>query len=528
MEKDKNAAGKYSGWFSLILAAVCLAVLMICAVRAWAEATAIHVGDADFCFDLPEGYAVFGQDGNAVISNGSEIVGGVIGYLIPDGVYDPYDKWFNWLEDVGIPDYTDKTLMLDGAMSDFGSGWTAYFRRAPEGNEVSQMMRSHHFTVQDDMVYDAWINVEIVGEDEARTLAGGIQYIAPPTQYKTVTLTLEGEEVSCKLEQIIRRGYTVYLPESGWPFGAQEILNGIPTDALEYGENENIKLHIATLGGKDLRQAQQWLMENWPEYEMTEDEHGNIDGMDSQGNVLKAEFHCAGNVTYAVIQMYPMEAEEGGGAWLRAFAETFALNEGTAMSQEEADFLKCLAVMGRAGFSGDGAIWISSDQERNGAVTSTQYLVDEENSMVITEITQGGFRREALMEVGDTRYCNSGHESEAGEIIWHPCEEEHEVIIPAIASSVWNKHSTRYMGRRSDEMGECISYTVIGFDEGGDEVPVRSVKFYFDSNGTFVKCQWESLADWANDYSTATESFVSIASENVSDEIQREYLQAAK
>lgn len=54
-------------------------------------------------FNLPEGYAVSYEDGNALITDGTQVVGGVAAYPIPDGVYDPYDKWFNWLADVGIP-----------------------------------------------------------------------------------------------------------------------------------------------------------------------------------------------------------------------------------------------------------------------------------------------------------------------------------------------------------------------------------------------------------------------------------------
>ena len=53
---------------------------------------------------LPEGYAVSYEDGNALITDGTQTVGGVAAYPIPDGIYDPYYNWFNWLADVGIPD----------------------------------------------------------------------------------------------------------------------------------------------------------------------------------------------------------------------------------------------------------------------------------------------------------------------------------------------------------------------------------------------------------------------------------------
>ena len=95
-----------------------------------------------------------------------------------------------------------------------------------------------------------------------------------------------------------------------------------------------------------------------------------------------------------------------------------------------------------------------------------------------------------------------------------------------MVTSAWNKHSTRYLGRRVDETGECISYIVLGYDDDGDKTPVRSVKFYFDAQGEFTQCRWESLADWANEFTTSTESFVSLDGQTVSAEIHREYLRA--
>ena len=52
---------------------------------------------------LPEGY-FYGVDGkgNTIISDGSDIVSGIIPYTIPEGVYDPEAKAFSWLEDVGF------------------------------------------------------------------------------------------------------------------------------------------------------------------------------------------------------------------------------------------------------------------------------------------------------------------------------------------------------------------------------------------------------------------------------------------
>ena len=55
MKKYEKTGGKYGWWVSLILMAVCLAVLMIFPPRAWAVSTTIPVGNTEFDFDLPQG-----------------------------------------------------------------------------------------------------------------------------------------------------------------------------------------------------------------------------------------------------------------------------------------------------------------------------------------------------------------------------------------------------------------------------------------------------------------------------------------
>ena len=181
-------------------------------------------------FNLPEGYAVSYEDGNALITDGTQIVGGVAAYPIPDGVYDPYDKWFNWLADVGIPDYLDRNMILDGAISDFWGGWWATFQSAEEEGTVR---RNHHFTVREDTVYDVWMEVGILGEDNARMLSNSIHYIDREVRLKTVTAYPEGVETTCELEEVVRPGYTVWLPSQDWPFGDRDIIRGVPSVTLE-------------------------------------------------------------------------------------------------------------------------------------------------------------------------------------------------------------------------------------------------------------------------------------------------------
>ena len=521
------AVKKRAALFKKLLSGVCAAVCAVCMAGA-ALAQEPEAAPLPYRVEaLPAGYSAVHEDGQILITDGQQTVGGVVGYPIPDGVYDPYDKWFDWLEDVGIPDYEDGELILDSAISDFRGGWHVNFPSTTEGEPT--VRHSHHFTVRGNTVYDAWLDGTLLDETTARAIYEAVQYIRPEAAHKELTISIEGEKATCQTEQVIRRGYSIWLPSEGWPFGDQELIDGIPTDTLEYGENEAIQLRIATLAGKDLTQAQQWVAESWPQYALLEDKQGGVGGTDGQGNVLTASLHCAENVTYAVICLYPQEAAEGGGTWLSAFADTFELAEATpdsAMTEEEADYLKCLAVMGSVGFSAEGDYWLSSEQTLDGTVTTTQYLLTQTGSLVISEEEQDGFYRQAILEAEDETFCNAGHEQEPGEIVWHPCEEEHELFPPAMDSYVWNKHNTRYVGSTADEAGECISYQMMGRDENGNRTPIYSVKFYFDQNGSFIESRWERLEAWAGDFDTAAERIVSTDAQTIEAEVQREYQRA--
>ena len=222
------------------------------------------------------------------------------------------------------------------------------------------MRRNHHFTVREDTVYDVWMEVGILGEDNARMLSNSIHYIDREVRLKTVTAYPEGVETTCELEEVVRPGYTVWLPSQDWPFGDREIIRGVPTDTLEYGENDKIQLRIATLAGKDLASAQRWVRENWPQYDLVEDKRGGLGGTDERQNMLDVALYPAENVTYAVIQMYPLEASEGGGLWVRVFADTFRLNEDYTMSVEEMDYLRCMEVMERAKFDEEQSVCIEN------------------------------------------------------------------------------------------------------------------------------------------------------------------------
>ena len=138
---------------------------------------------------LPEGYTYEVEpDGSIRFTDGSNTVGGITGYKIPEGVYDPYDDAFLWLEDVGIPDYEDSTLVFWGGITIFSGGWKATFAsNVPEGAEIT-VMRTHYFRPCGDVVYDFWLDELLLDnpsqfafEDAVRCTAPAMEQEAPET-----------------------------------------------------------------------------------------------------------------------------------------------------------------------------------------------------------------------------------------------------------------------------------------------------------------------------------------------------------
>ncbi|MDO5545363.1 MAG: M56 family metallopeptidase [Eubacteriales bacterium] len=120
------------------------------------------------------------SDGSLTFWKGTSAVGGLSGYPIPDGVYDPNDKAFVWLEDVGIPDLEDPDLTISGM----------FFWRDSNGCSVTvvddlenpTVQRSHSFRVAGNMVYDFWMDEIQLDTDEQNALSKAVEYVEPSVQ----------------------------------------------------------------------------------------------------------------------------------------------------------------------------------------------------------------------------------------------------------------------------------------------------------------------------------------------------------
>lgn len=130
---------------------------------------------------LPEGIsALRGENGDILLTNGTSILGGITGYPIPEGVYDPYDEHFDWLEKVGIPDYEDSTLIFMGGITSSDGGWKVTFAsNVPAGAEIT-VMRTHRFMPSGNVVYDFWLDEILVPDEPTRfAIAEAVHCLAP-------------------------------------------------------------------------------------------------------------------------------------------------------------------------------------------------------------------------------------------------------------------------------------------------------------------------------------------------------------
>ena len=109
---------------------------------------------------LPDGYACLtSENGSIQFTDGKSIVGGIESYPIPEGVYDPSDDVFLWLQDVGIPDFEDNTLAYIGGGSFWDDRWTAEFISDVPPGTPSTVHRRHTFCVVGSFVYDIWFDM---------------------------------------------------------------------------------------------------------------------------------------------------------------------------------------------------------------------------------------------------------------------------------------------------------------------------------------------------------------------------------
>ena len=129
--------------------------------------------------DLPEGYTadILSERCIILIRDMQHPVAGMDVLKIPDGVYDPEDPHWIWLEKSGLSDFRNSEFMQHlGGMTYSDRGWVAEFAtEEPEGHPW-RIHRRHIYRVIGNDLYDMWFDLHLLTRDEAVELAKVIQF----------------------------------------------------------------------------------------------------------------------------------------------------------------------------------------------------------------------------------------------------------------------------------------------------------------------------------------------------------------
>lgn len=125
---------------------------------------------------LPEGvtYDILG-DNCVLFISGRFVVGGVDVFPIPDGMYDPNDKGWFWLERMGLADFEDDTLRYTGGMTSGDTGWIAEFESDVTDPVFKTVHNRHVYRVVGDQLFDIWTDMMILTPEEANAVSGAVR-----------------------------------------------------------------------------------------------------------------------------------------------------------------------------------------------------------------------------------------------------------------------------------------------------------------------------------------------------------------
>ena len=131
--------------------------------------------------ELPQGYdAAVTAEGNILIDNLQGKVGFVTSYPIPEGVYDPNDDAYLWLEDVGVEDLENPNLTVTGMFSWDGSNGCAL--TVVDNLENPTVQRTHYFRFTENTLYDFWLDDLAVDEGARSAIQQAVVYQEPVMQ----------------------------------------------------------------------------------------------------------------------------------------------------------------------------------------------------------------------------------------------------------------------------------------------------------------------------------------------------------
>lgn len=473
--------------------------------------------------ELPQGYdAAVTAEGNILIDNLQGKVGFVTSYPIPEGVYDPNDGAWLWLEDVGVPDLEDPNLYVAGVFSWKGSNSCSLTVEDDAQNPT--VKRTHYFQVAGNTLYDFWLDDLAVDEVTRSAIQKAVVYQEPATQQTELTFYVEGMEEKAMATLYAGDGYSLYIFDADWVYYLDD---GQPV--WESRLNPDVKLSVIHLQDMPLSVAQGWVRRRFEGFDLLEDNRGGLGGTNTENIMADVRLIPSQDDVYAVSSIYPMEAAEGFGTRLAVMADTFALTSPAAtqkLSEEEIAFSKAQAVM--MGLQDVPALIQTECRYQNTPEKDyiETFCYDSELGFLRVTTTADGLDH-AQLYVNDRYYTNAGSET-SPEPIWVESEAPSERSGPWLGNFNFIRHYVTYVDTLLD--GENTSYMFqvnAPFEDTPDAADHYFATFDFDAEGNFIDVYLQ-INPVRDDAYTLTQSIVTTDPQVITTKLNGEMIRATK
>ena len=473
--------------------------------------------------ELPQGYdAAVTAEGNILIDNLQGKVGFITSYPIPEGVYDPNDDAYLWLEDVGVEDLEDPNLTISGMFSWSDSNGCAL--TVVDNLENPTVSRTHYFRFAGNTLYDFWLDDLAVDEVTRSAIRQAVVYQEPATQQTELTFYVEGMEERAMATLYAGDGYSLYIFDENWVYYLDD---GQPVWESRF--NPDVKLSVIHLKDMPLSAAQQWVQSRFEGFNLIEDNRGGLGGTNAENIMADVRLIPSQDDVYAVSSIYPMEAAEGFGTRLAVMADTFALASPAAtqeLSEEEIAFSKAQAVM--MALQDVPALIQTECRYQNTPEKDyiETFCYDSEIGFQRVTTTADGLDH-AQLYVNDRYYTNAGSET-SPEPIWVESEAPSEFSSPWLGSFNFIRHYVTYVDTLLD--GENTSYMFqvnAPFEDTPDAADHYFAAFDFDAEGNFIDVYLQ-INPVRDDAYTLTQSIVTTDPQVITTKLNGEMIRATK
>lgn len=473
--------------------------------------------------ELPQGYdAAVTAEGNILIDNLQGKVGFVTSYPIPEGVYDPNDDAYLWLEDVGVEDLENPNLTVTGMFSWGGSNGCAL--TVVDNLENPTVQRTHYFQFAGNTLYDFWLDDLAVDEVTRSAIRQAVVYQEPATQQTELTFYVEGMEEKAMATLYAGDGYSLYIFDEDWVYYLDD---GQPVWESRF--NPDVKLSVIHLKDMPLSAAQQWVQSRFEGFDLIEDNQGGLGGTNAENIMADVRLIPSQDDVYAVSSIYPMEAAEGFGPRLAVMADTFALASPAAtqeLSEEEIAFSKAQAVM--MGLQDVPALIQTECRYQNTPEKDyiETFCYDSEIGFQRVTTTADGLDH-AQLYVNDRYYTNAGSET-SSEPIWVESEAPSERSGPWLGNFNFIRHYVTYVDTLLD--GENTSYMFqvnAPFEDTPDAADHYFATFDFDAEGNFIDVYLQ-INPVRDDAYTLTQSIITTDPQVITTKLNGEMIRATQ